>query len=369
MSLNLSGLPAPTRWPNVNARLLGVGAGLPVPKLDRLALFNDVEFERFTLEWANDYLAKHIPGVYEIQWRGGSGDKGRDIMVWFDPPDVKPRRSWWFQCKHYENRLGTDAAAVEIGKLLFYTSEGVYPTPEKFWFVTHKGVTNPLQDLLDDSTKLKDFILANWEKYCSKAITAKGSVALTGDLTAHIEAFRFGIFHAKQPHELIDEHSQTPNHLTVFGAPLINRPPPPTPPSAVAPTENGYIVQLFSVIAERLGTPLSTPADFSNDPAMLRLFTRSRLAFYSAEGLKELARDQMADASFFETFLQHFADGLFHTYTKDWPSGLCRLQATVQAAQYLPLEDHVLTPHATPNDREGVCHHLANNGDIMWCKS
>lgn len=369
MNPNFSSLPAPTLWPNVNARLLGVGAGLPIQPLDRLAHLNDVEFERFTLEWANGYLAKHVPGVYEIQWRGGAGDKGRDIIVWFDPPDVSPRRCWLYQCKHYESRLGTHTAAGEIGKLLHYTSQGSYPIPEKFWFVTHQGVANPLQDLLDDSAKLKEFILSHWEKYCSKAITAKVPVALTGKLKSHIESFNFGIFHAKQPHELIDEHSKTPYHLTVFGAPLINRPPPPTPPSAVTATENGYILQLFSVIAEQLGVPVTATADFSNNPEMWRLFNRSRVTFYSAEGLRELARDQMADAVFFETFLQHFADGLFHTCTRDWPSGLCRLQATVQAAQSLQLEAHVLTPHATPNDREGVCHHLANNGDIIWCKS
>ena len=369
MNPSFSGLPAPTPWPNVNARLLGIGAGLPVQPLDRLAQFNDVDFERFTLEWANGYLAKHVPGVYEIQWRGSAGDKGRDIIVWFGPPDVSPRRCWLYQCKHYESRLGTDTAAVEIGKLLYYTSEGSYPIPEKFWFVTHQGVTNPLQDLLDDSAKLKEFILSNWEKYCSRAITAKVTVALTEKLKSYIEAFNFGIFHAKQPHELIVEHSETPYHLTVFGAPLINRPPPPTPPSAVAATENGYILQLFSVIAEQLGAPVSATADFSTNPEMWRLFSRSRVTFYSAEGLKELARDQMADASFFETFLQHFADGLFHTYTRDWSSGLCRLQATAQAAQSLQLEAHVLTPHATPNDRQGVCHHLANIGDIIWCKS
>jgi hypothetical protein len=369
MNPKVSTLPASTPWPNVNARLLGVGAGLPIQPLDRLAYFSDVEFERFTLEWANGYLAKQVPGVYEIQWRGGAGDKGRDIIVWFDPPDVSPRRCWLYQCKHYETRLGTDAAAIEIGKLLYYTSEGSYPIPEQFWFVTHQGVTNPLQDLLDASTKLKEFLLNNWEKYCSKAITAKAKVDLTGKLKSHIESFNFGIFHAKQPHELIDEHAKTPNHLTVFGAPLVNRPPPPTPPSAVAATENGYISQLFSVIGEQLGVPVSTTADFNNNPEMWRLFTRSRVTFYSAEGLKELGRDQMADDAFFQTFLQHFADGLFHTYTKDWVSGLCRLQATVQAAQSLHLEGHVLTPHATPNDREGVCHQLANNGDIVWCKS
>jgi hypothetical protein len=369
MSANVSALPTPTPWPNANARLLGVGAGLPIPKLDRLAHFNDVEFERFTLEWANGYLAKHVPGVYEIQWRGGAGDKGRDIIVWFDPPVVKPRRCWLYQCKHYASRLGTDTAAVEIGKLLYHTSEGSFPVPEKFWFVTHKGVSNPLQDLLDDSIKLKDFIVENWDKSCAAEITAKVTVALTGKLKSHIETFDFGIFHAKQPHELIDEHSQTPYHLTVFGAPLINRPPPPAPPSTVAAIENVYISQLFAVIAERLGIPVNAIADLSSNPDMWRLFTRSRLTFYSAEGLKELARDQMADAGFFETFLQHFVDGLFHTYTKEWPSGLSRLQATVQAARSLHLEGHVLTPHATPNDREGVCHHLANNSAIIWCKS
>jgi hypothetical protein len=273
-----------------------------------------------------------------------------------------------YQCKHYETRLGTNVAAVEIGKLLYYTSEGSYAIPEQFWFVTHQGVTNPLQDLLDDSIKLKQFLLTNWEKYCSTAITTKIKVDLTGKLKSHIESFDFSIFHAKQPHELVDEHAKTPYHLTVFGAPLVNRPPPPTPPSTVAATENGYTLQLFSIIAEQLGAPVSTIADFRGNPEMSRLFTRSRVTFYSAEGLKELARDQMADAGFFETFLQHFADGLFHAYTKDWPSGLCRLQATVQAAQSLQLEGHVLTPHATPNDREGVCHHLANNGDIIWCK-
>jgi hypothetical protein len=64
MKTNVSHIPAPTPWPNVNARLLGLGAGLPIQPLDRLAHFNDVEFERFTLEWANGYLAKHVQGVY-----------------------------------------------------------------------------------------------------------------------------------------------------------------------------------------------------------------------------------------------------------------------------------------------------------------
>jgi hypothetical protein len=364
-----STLPAPTPWPNANARLLGLGVGLPVDPLDRLANFSDLEFERFILEWANGYLSKKLPGVYEVQWRGGAGDKGRDIIVWLDPPTASPRRCLLYQCKHYDGHLGTDAAAVEIGKILYYTSEGDYPVPKEYWFVTHKGVTNNLQDLLDDSAKLKDFIIKNWDKYCGKTITAKKPIPLTEKLRSHIAGFDFSVFRAKQPHDLINEHSHTSYHLTVFGAPLINRPPPPAPPSEVAASENGYISQLFSVIAERLGVSVSRFADFSENAEMSRLFTRSRLTFYSAEGLKELARDQMSDADYFDTFLRNFADGLYHTYTMDWPSGLRRLQATVRAAQSLHLGGHILSPHATPNDREGVCHHLANNGDVVWCRS
>lgn len=84
----IENLSAPTPWPNANARLLGLGVGLPVQPLDRLAQFSPKEFERFTLEWASDFLPK-VQGFYEALQRGGAGDKGRDVIVWHDPPSVK----------------------------------------------------------------------------------------------------------------------------------------------------------------------------------------------------------------------------------------------------------------------------------------
>ena len=131
LGVRASPLPAPTPWPNANARLLGVGAGLPVHPLDRLAGFSDIEFERFILEWATGYLAKVLPGINEIQWRGGAGDKGRDIILWLDPPSTTPRRWRLYQCKHYDERLGMDVAAVEIGKILYYTARGDFSPPRR----------------------------------------------------------------------------------------------------------------------------------------------------------------------------------------------------------------------------------------------
>jgi hypothetical protein len=365
-SSTLVQLPKPAPWPNANARLLGIGAGLPVAPLDRVASFSADDFERFILEWADGYLPISVPGVDQVQQRGNSGDKGRDIVVWLDPASTVPRRWRLYQCKHYADRLGAGLAATEIGKVLYYTSKGDYSAPEQYWFVTHKGVTGDLQDLLDDPTKLRQFILDSWRKYCAKKIAAQ-EIALTDNLKDHIKGFDFSIFRAKQPLELINEHAQTKYYLAVFGLPLIQRPPPPQPPSEVAAEETAYVTQLYAVIAEHLGIDVKTVADFAQNRQMQRIFDRSRITFYSAEGLKELARDQMADAAFFDSLLGHFKDGLFFAYSGIGQSGLDRLSTTVQAAQSLQLGAHILEPHATPNDREGLCHHLANDGTIQWC--
>ena len=224
----------PTPWPNANARLLGLGAGLPIAPLDRLALFNAADFERFTLEWASGYLKPKVQGIYEVQQRGGAGDKGRDVVVWHDPPAALPRRWTLYQCKHYGAALGAGTAAAEIAKVLYYTLRDDYAAPAEYWFVTHKGVTSPFQDLLDDPAKLREWIIANWDEHCATKIT-KETIALSDEMREHIEAFDFSIFRAKQPLDLLQEHAQTPYHMVVFGLPLIDRPPPPAPPSAVAP--------------------------------------------------------------------------------------------------------------------------------------
>jgi hypothetical protein len=367
--LALSGfvqVPKPAPWPNANARLLGVGAGLPVKPLDRLATFSADDFERFILEWADGDLPKSAAGIDQIQQRGSSGDKGRDIVVWLDPQSTAPRRWQLYQCKRYDDRLGAGVAATEIGKVLYYTFKGDYSPPSQYWFVTHKGVTGDLQDLLDAPSKLRQFILDNWNKYCAKKIAAQ-EIPLIATLKTHIEGFDFSIFRAKQPLELINEHAQTKYHLAVFGLPLIQRPPPPQPPSEVAAKETAYVTQLYAVIAEQLGIEVKAVTDFVQSQPMQRVFDRSRITFYSAEGLKELARDQMADAAFFDSLLGHFKDGLFYTYSVTGKSGLDRLSNTVQAAQSLQVGAHILEPHATPSDREGICHHLANDGTIEWC--
>jgi hypothetical protein len=361
----MENLKPPTPWPGVNARLLGLGVGLPISKLDRLANFSAVDFERFTLEWASDYLAVKIPQIVEVQQRGGAGDKGRDIIAWHDPNTTPIRRWTLYQCKHYSSALGAGAAAAEIAKVLFYSQRGDYTFPQGYHFITHKGVTSDFQDLLDIPENLRSFIIKNWNRYCRTKIR-KDPVELTDELLAHIRKVPFTAFRAKQPLDLLNEHSQTKYHLTVFGAPLIERSKAPEPPSKVAPSENGYIAQLMKVISADIGYAVSNLTDFLNSDKHRRLFDRSRLTFYHAEGLKQLARDQMADVAFFSSLLKEFYDGLYHFHTCE-PDGYHRLIETVKASQNLQLGGHALVPHLVANDREGMCHQMANGGQVQWC--
>lgn len=358
-------LKTPTPWPGANARLLGQGLGLPISELDRLASFSAAEFERFTLEWASDYLAVKRPEIVEVQQRGGAGDKGRDVLAWHEPNSAPARKWTLYQCKHYASALGASTAAAEIGKVLFYSHRGDYTFPEEYHFVTHKGVTSPFQDLLDKPENLRKYIIDNWDKHCRSKIH-KGSVELTIELKDHIESVPFTAFHAMQPLNLLKEHSQTKYHLTVFGAPLLDRPKPPEPPSEVAPGENKYVTQLMEVISADIGHTVSNLTDFLHSEKHRRLFDRSRLTFYHAEGLKELARDQMADIAFFDTLLKEFHDGLYYWHTSE-PDGYMRLIETVKASQNIQLSKHPLEPHVMPNDREGICHQMANGEQIRWC--
>lgn len=365
--IELVELEKPSKWPNVNARLLGLGGGLPVNPLDRLALFSADEFERFVLEWADGYLARKLPGVTDVQQRGGSGDKGRDIVVWFDQPNSSSRRWHLYQCKRYSNALGIGKGLAEIGKVLFYSHRGDYALPDEYWFVTRKGLTGDFQDLVDNPEELKETIIINWDKYCSSAIKSKEMILLTEQLSEFIISLDFSFIRVKRPQDLIKEHAQTQYHFAIFGPPLIDRPPPPLPPSSVDESERIYILRLYEVISEIINTPINNEGDFIDHQRSKQLFERSRMTFYSAEGLKELARDQMNDAAFFDYLLMEFKEGLFYTYTASTHSGYERLSSTVRAAQAQQISKHALEPHVTPTDREGICHHLANHGYVKWC--
>jgi hypothetical protein len=303
----LVSLPAPSRWEGTNTRLLGLAAGVPIDPLVRIAGFSDKEFERFTLEWADGYLATRYN---EIQARGGSGDKGRDIVAWIDPSSASTRRWDLYQCKHYAGALTPSNIWVELGKLCYYVDRGDYTMPRSYYLVSPQGAGNTLQDLIDDPAKLRAGLINAWDAHCLKKITTKQDVSLTGTLKTLVEAVDLSIVRVIQPHELISQHGKTKYHHRVFGVKLIERPASVPPPPGLATKETVYVRQIWNAFGDHLKKPIGATDDFNSDARLRTIFAQARIAFYSAESLKEFVRDSMPPETSFDSLQTEFRDGL-----------------------------------------------------------
>ncbi len=113
---------------------LDVSQGASIPKLKRLETFDEGTWEDITLE-----LIHHWKTQYQKVVRCGGGDLGRDVIAY------TPNGEWEnFQCKHYAKPLTLVEAIREVGKLIYYSYKGEYPVPNKYYFVSPKGVSTQL---------------------------------------------------------------------------------------------------------------------------------------------------------------------------------------------------------------------------------
>ena len=361
-ALPLAQVDDPPPWPDANRRLIS-GAGAWIDPLKRLSTFDDGEFENFVLQWINGYLK----GQYnDVQRRGAAGDKGRDIVAWIDPPGTPNRRWDLYQCKHYKDPLAPSDFRVELGKLGFYVERGDYTLPEKYVILTHKGVGNALQDLIDTPANLVRSLKDNWATQCESKITRGAKVTLTGKLLDFVNKVDLSIVHTVSPYDLIEQHSHTKYHSYVFGTKLMVRPPVPPPPKEVHAKETRYVDAMYGAFAEHLNVPTCTLASISGHKHLRSTFDHARVCFYSAESLKEFSRETWPDDSCFNAVADIIHQGIQFTMTDNHADGYRRMRAacetalTVQVDAALPLGD------PPPNDRIGVCHQLANDGLVTW---
>ncbi len=361
----LKPIPTPKLWPDANARLV-IGEGAPIDPIVRLSTFSPEQFENFTNQWIFEYLKKQYDTVEE---RHGAGDKGRDIVAWVEPKGTKNRAWDNYQCKHYGAPLRPTNVYVELGKLCFYTFNKIFTVPRKYYFVCNNGVGTKLADLLQKPDDLRAELIANWSKYCEKEITSTQDVLLTGAFRAYIDKFDFGIVDYIAPLKMLEMHSQTTYHPLVFGTTLKARPAPLLPPKKVDKTkEHRYVEQLFDAYSDHVKASVSKVSELSshsND--LLEHYHDSRKCFYSAESLKEFARDNLpANQDYFADLTDRILSGIKTTIRKPHTSGYVRLLSTVETAHSLQIGQHVLSDDLLPDDREGICHQLANADKIKW---
>ena len=330
--------------------------------LERITLYSEDEFERFIHEWAFYYLkTKRKEYVKTARW-GGAGDLGRDVVGYIVyPPEDNDLDI--FQCKHYDKPLTPGEMWVEIGKVIYYTLEKFYKIPRFYYFVSPHDVGPKLGNLLENPKSLKEALILNWDKYCSKDITKKKIIHLSA-VRDHVENFSFYKFKYKPIIEILEEHKETVCYPARFGGGLKPYPEEMKPPHVLDPEEARYIQQLNEAYLDDAIKRDSQP----NHNMYKGHFQHSREKYYSSETLKQFTRENFPDLLNFKIVQDDVFDTVEHTVKKDYFSGLSRLDETMDRATTTTIVNNPLKDFLRPRCLQGICHQLANENRLIWVK-
>lgn len=337
-----------------------VASGIPIPKTRRIELFSPDEWEEFTEEWASILEDSY----HQVSRFGGAGDQGLDVVGFIS--DGTFDGGWDnYQCKHYDGPLAPSDVWLEIGKLIYYTFSGEYPPPQNYYFVASKGIGTSLGKLLANPARLKEKARENWPKYCAGNISKSVTADLTGELLDHFNDFDFSIFKSKSLADLIKGHFKTPFHTVRFGGGLPARPISEPPPGKITVLESRYIEQIFEAYSDRLGAKIKKLEDVEKHPGLEKDFLRQRERFYHAESLRNFARDTVPTGTF-EELQEEVFQGVIDTCDSEHEDGFVRMQVTMTQSARLPVTSSPLCSVTKTQDKQGICHQLANGDRLVW---
>lgn len=345
-----------------------VMSGVPIPPVSLLPVLSPDDWEQFTHEWLSYY--KSSKKYQDIKKYAGAGDLGLDLVAFTSAGGFD---STWdsFQCKHYDHALRPGDIYPEIGKIIYHSFKRIPPfnqaerVPRSHVFVCPHGVGITVGRLLKDPDRLKQMVKDNWEKSCVPKIQTGLVAPLVDDLLAYFEAFDFSIFSDLTAVDLIETHAKTPFYAPRFGGGLPPISPAEPPPLMPADAESVYIRKLLDAYSDHLGSSISTADQL--DENLGRHYERQRVLFYSAESLRNFARDRTPSGTF-EALQEDIYNGVVDVCDGDHVSALERLKATVITAGQVAAGGNALFPVSRVADRQGVCHQLANNDRLDWVK-
>lgn len=320
-------------------------------------MLEPAEWEAFVEEWALS-LGGHY---YSVKRHSGAGDKGLDVIGLIGSDQLSDGYDN-FQCKRYDTPLAPSDIWLELGKLIFYTWRKDYPPPRYYFFVSPKGIGTKLQKLLGDAGRLKSGLKENWEKQCRTGITASQEVALERDLLAHLDAFDFRIFRSLSGAQLVEAHSRTPFHAVRFGGGLPLRPPVEVP-EEVLPEETRFTEQLMEAYSDNAKAPVTR--DNLAETSYERDYAVQRERFYSAESLRNFARDSVPPGTF-EDLQGEALDAVHDVCEAPHACGLTRMREALHRASAVPFSSSPLISRIREQDKKGMCHQLANEDKVKW---
>lgn len=342
--------------------------GVPIPPVSLLPILSPDDWEQFTHEWLWYY--KNSGKYHDLNKYSGPGDLGLDLVAFtsdqgFDTP--------WdsFQCKRYDHALRPGDIYGEIGKIIYHSFQKTPPfnqserVPRLHMFVCPHGVGITVGRWFKDPDRFKKEVQNHWDKSCVPKISKNLVAPLTGNLLAYFDAFDFSIFKDVSAVDLVATHTQTPFHVPRFGGGLPPKGPADKPPVIPAPEESIYLRKLLEAYGDHLGSSVASAGQLAEN--LSQHYDRQRVLFYSAESLRNFARDRTPPETF--TSLQEdIYNGVVDICEDDHNDGLARLKEVITTAGQVAAGGNALFSVSSVGDRQGICHQLANERRLSWVK-
>lgn len=335
--------------------------GAPISPIKRLRVMDNNDYEDFIGEWLWDCVRDKYTQIHHL---GGAGDLGRDFAA-----AVTEDSTIWdnYQCKHYKNPLSPADIIKEVGKLAYHCFNKRYSWPRKYYFIA-PDISPKSHDLLNNTKEMKALLLEKWNSY-SKYFSTSESTKLSTSIQDFIDNADFSIFSCLTGEEIISQFRQSPSYASIFGNGLQPRPKiKPEISAEIREHEQIYTKKLFEAYSSDENKSISCANDLNSYPNLMNHFNRQREHYYQAEMLKEFSRENLPpESEAFEDFKEDIYHGIIPAVEEEYNSCKTRLNKTLLAASRTPIEANALRDKIRPQDKQGVCHHLANEkDDIRW---
>ena len=337
---------------------------------DILKTMDEGTYEEVVASWAYWCLKENDGRRYEDVMRiGGSGDKGVDVIAYYDQAANKCDI---YQCKHYNHPVSRSDIIAELGKFLYFMTVGDLPVPESYYLMAPQDLSSQFLHLYEKPEKLKQNIIDSWDKDIAGHIEKGKNHLLEGDLKAFVEAFdytRFKTYSSDKFLETLVNAEQRFVYFQYFGfrKEHLKRIKKDTP-ATVDDYEKTYIQHLLDAYNDVKGVEKVDAVNVS-DTTFGSHFGRSRDEFWLAESVKKMGEENCpGDEDEFEELKDDVEGHVADTYEEEYNDAFERVKAVTKASASMPKKDRIISGELGSRELKGVCFQLSNEDRLIWKK-
>ena len=337
---------------------------------DILKTMDEDTYEEMVASWAYWCLKENDGRRYEDVMRiGGGGDKGVDVIAYYDQ---EANKCDIYQCKHYNHAVRRSDIIAELGKFLYFMSIGDLPVPESYYLMAPQDLSSRFLHIYGQPDKLKNAITDSWDKDIAGHIEKGKQYLLEGDLKAFVEAFdytRFKTYSSDKFLETLVKSEQRFVYFQYFGyrKEHLKRIKKDTP-ATLDEYEKRYIEHLMDAYNDVEGEEVVDTENVS-DSSFGAHFGRSRDEFWLAESVKKMGEENCpGDEDEFEELKDDMEGHVADTYEGDYKDAYERVKAVTKTASTMPKKDRIISGELGPRELKGVCYQLSNEDRLIWKK-